>query len=138
RTPVSCECAELAVEASALAHGLGLDVRAELSAQPLDAAAHAVERGALAAAVCMQTPTPAELISALDICPVPERIVLSAVEGDASSRGVAADLGFVCVPDVAPALSALALLQVGATRAYKASARKLSPPDRLRLKSVLG
>lgn len=138
-TPVYCECAELAVEASAIAREVGLDVRTELSGQPLDAAAHAAQAGGLSVALCMQTPTPVELLAALDTCSAPDRIVLSALsDGEQSARGVAGDLGFLCVRDVAPAMAALALLQAGAVRAYRAGARKLSPPDRLRLAGALG
>jgi hypothetical protein len=136
---VFCETVELAVEASALASAIGLSVAVELSADPLDAAAHRVRAGAgLVLALCLQLPTLDAAVRALHVCSQPERVVLAAVtDPDGLSQGCLADLGFVCLRDIAPALSALALLAAEAPRAYRANARKLTPPDRARLQHAL-
>ena len=108
--PVFCESAELAVEAAAVAQGLGLAIETELSAHPLDAAARAARADEPAVALCAEVPDPATLVAALDACSAAELVILGAL-GDrhAHGRGLAADLGFVCVSDVGPALTALAL-----------------------------
>jgi len=137
--PVFCESTELVVEAAAIAQGLALQVEAQLSSDPLDAAARAARLGEPAVALCLTVPDPASLISALDACSATEHVVLAALgESGAQTRGLAADLGFVCVSDVAPALSAAALLQSLAPRPWKGSARKLSNVDKLRLEGALG
>src|SRR5262245_1109737 len=106
RSPVYCESAELAVEAAALASGLGLSIETELNAQTLDAAARAASRGQIAVALCTHFPEPSALVQALDTCSAAERVVIAAVgERDEHTRGLAADLGFACVRDVAPALA---------------------------------
>jgi hypothetical protein len=137
--PVFCETVELAVEAGALASALGLAVAPELSADPLDAAAHRVRAGAeLALALTLQLPGPEAAVRALHVCSQPERLVVAAVtDPDGLHQGVYADLGFVCLADVPPALSALALLAGQAPRAYRASPRKLAEPDRARLQRAL-
>ncbi|HEX6240139.1 MAG TPA: acetate--CoA ligase family protein [Polyangiales bacterium] len=134
-----CETVELAVEANAWASAIGLPVAAELSADPLDAAAHRVRTGApLALALTLQLPAPEAAVRALHVCSQPERLVVGAVvDPDGLHRGLFADLGFVCLLDVPPAVSALALLAGDAARAYRASGRKLSAPDRARLAPAL-
>jgi ATP-grasp domain len=137
--PVFCETVELAVEAGALAGALSLPVAVELSADPLDAAAHRVRAGAdLALALTLQLPGPEAAVRALHVCSQPERLVVAAVaDPDRLHQGLFADLGFICLADVPPALSALALLAAPAPRAYRASPRKLSAPDRARLQHAL-
>lgn len=137
--PVFCESAELAVEAAAVAQGLGISVETQLSAHPLDAAARAVRVGEPAIALCLEVPDPASLVAALDACSAAELVILGAI-GDrhAHGRGLAADLGFVCVSEVGPALSAMALLRSGSARPWKASARKVSALDKVRLEGALG
>jgi hypothetical protein len=136
--PVFCESAELAVEAAAIAQGLGLAIATELSAHPLDAAARAVQAGEPAVALCAEVPDPNTLVAALDACSAADLVVLAAI-GDRHThgRGLAADLGFVCVSEVGPALSAVALLRAGSPRPWKASARKVSTLDKLRLEGAL-
>jgi hypothetical protein len=140
KPPVFCETVELAVEATALASALGLSVTIELSADPLGAAAQRVAEGpGTACALSLSLPSADDAIGALHVCSEPQRVVVGAVSNaDGLLRGLLRDLGFVCVTDVAPALAALALLTGGAARAHRASPRKLSPPDRLRLGGALG
>jgi len=138
-TPVYCETAELAVEAASIAGSLGLAISVELTSDPLGSAARAAAQGGPAAALCIQIPDPARAIDALHACSERGRVVLAAVgRRDPQGFGLAADLGFVCVHDVAPALAALALLRAGAERAHRANARKLSSLDHVRLEPVLG
>jgi hypothetical protein len=138
RSPVFCETAELAAEALAAAAALGLPIETQLSAQPLDAAARAARPGEPALALCLTAPEPALLLSALDACSAPELVVLGVIGGERlHARGFAADLGFVWVPEIAPALSALALLRSGNPRPWRASARKLAALDKLRLEGAL-
>ena len=137
-TPVYCETAELAVEAASIADSIGLKVHVELASDPLGSAAQAAARGGFAAALCMQIPDPARAIDALHVCSEHGRIVLAAIAGrDPQGFGLAADLGFVCVHDVAPALAAIALLGAGGERAFRANARKLSIVDHARLDTAL-
>ncbi len=136
--PVFCESAELAVEASAIAQGLGLTIACELSAHPLDAAARAARPEQPAVALCSRIPEPSTLLAALDACSAADTLVLGAIaDRDAHGRGLASDLGFVCVPEVGSALSAVALLLSGSSRPWKASARKVSALDKLRLEGAL-
>src|SRR3954454_20099301 len=96
-SPVYCETAELAVEAVALANGLGIPIEADLTSEPLDAAARAASLGKIAAALCTPMPEPASLVAALDGCSAVERVVLGAItERDEHARGIASDLGFTC------------------------------------------
>ena len=148
--PVFCETTELVVEASAIARSIGLDIAAELTSDPLGAAAHSVARAAsaeknaepraLAAALCMHVPEPAHAIDAAHAAGAGNgRVVLGVLSRrDPQALGLAADLGFVCVRDVAPVLAALALLQSGAERSWRANGRKLSSADHLRLERALG
>jgi hypothetical protein len=137
--PVFCESAELAVEAAAVAQGLGLAIETHLSAHPLDAAARAASSNEPAVALCAEVPDPTALVAALDACSAAELVILGALgDRQGHGRGLAADLGFVCVPDVGPALTALALLTSGSPRPWKASARKVSALDKLRLEGALG
>jgi hypothetical protein len=137
-SPVYCETTELVLEASALATRLALAIRPELSADPLDAAAHAAQRTGLACALCLRPPEPAQLVHALDVCSPKGRLVLAALaEQQAPVRGLAADLGIVCVDDVEPALSAIALLAAGLPGGARAQAKKLASSDRARLERVL-
>lgn len=137
--PAFCETVELAVEANALAESLGLSITTELSSDPLDTAIHHVHtHDEPALALALAVPSAEKLLAALDAHPNARRVIVAGLsDGDGLARGLAADLGFVCVLDVAPALAALALLAAGASEAYRASARKLSPPDRLRLDGLL-
>jgi hypothetical protein len=136
-SPVYCETAELVVEVSAIARRLGLSIAPELSADPLDAAAHAAKTGAFACALCLRMPEANALVLALDVCSASGRLVLAALsEVSSPLRGLAGDLGMVCVDDVAPALAALALLRAGQPAA-RAHARRLSSSDRARLGEVL-
>ncbi|MFT3922559.1 MAG: acetate--CoA ligase family protein [Myxococcales bacterium] len=137
--PVFCETAELAVEAAAIAQGLALGVQTQLSSNPLDAAARAARPGEPAVALCLSVPEPAALVSALDACSATDLVVLAAIaDREAHARGLAADLGFACVTEVGPALAAAALLQSGVARPWKASVRKTSVVDKLRLEGALG
>jgi hypothetical protein len=137
-SPVFCENAELAVEASAVAQRLGVAIVTELSADPLNAAAHASARHRLACALCLRMPEPSALALALDACSGKGRLVLGALaEVGSPLRGLAADLGITCTDDVEPALSALALLASGLGGELKAHARKLSASDRARLEAAL-
>jgi hypothetical protein len=137
-SPVFCENAELMAEASAVAERLGLAIAAELSADPLNAAAHAAARSRLSCALCLRMPEPGALVLALDACSGKGRVVLGALAETASPmRGLAADLGIACTDDVEPALSALALLVAGLGGELKPHARKLSAGDRLRLEGAL-
>lgn len=138
-TSVYCETADLVIEATATARSIGLAIAAELTSDPLGAAAHAVSNGGLAAAFCVHIPEPARAIGALHAGAARGRVVLAAISGrDPQALGLASDLGFVCVRDVAPGMAALALLAHGAERAWRASARKLSGSDHLRLERFLG
>jgi hypothetical protein len=139
-SPVFCETVELAVEATALASAIGLSVSIELSADPLGAAVQRVaEQAGVACALSLALPSADSAVAALHVCSEPQRVVVGGVsEPDGLLRGLLRDLGFVCVTDLPPALAALALLTSGATRAHRASPRKLSPPDRLRLGGALG
>jgi hypothetical protein len=137
--PVFCETVELAVEATALASAIGLAVSVELSADPLDAAIHhfAAQKQAICA-LSLNLPPPDRAIAALHACSEPWRVVVAGlVDPDGLQRGLLADLGFVCVLDVAPAMAVLALLAAGAGRAFRANPRKLSAPDRLRIAKSL-
>jgi len=137
--PVFCETEELAVEATALANAIGLSVSVELSADPLDAAIHhpAAKTGAICA-LSLALPSAEKAVHALHVCSDASRIVVAGLsDPDGLLLGLIADLGFVCVRDVAPAMAALALLAEGAQRAFRANARKLSAPDRLRLNRSL-
>lgn len=137
-SPVFCENAELAVEASAIARRLGIAIAPELSADPLDRAAHAAAQGAVACAVCMRMPDPNALALALDVCSGKGSIVLAALADPSSIvRGLAGDLGIVCLDDVEPALAAVALLTAGSHGDARPHARKLSAPDRVRMQEVL-
>jgi hypothetical protein len=137
--PVFCETVELAVEATALASAIGLSVSVELSADPLDAAIHhpAAKTGVICA-LSLALPPAEKAVHALHACSDPGRVVVAGLsDPDGLARGLIADLGFVCVCDVGPAMAALALLADGASRAFRANARKLSPPDRLRVSRAL-
>lgn len=137
-TPVYCETAELAVEATSIAGSLGLAISVELAPDPLESAAFAAAEHGLAGALSVQIPDPMRAITALHVCSERGRVVLGVVaQRDLQSLGLARDLGIVCVQDVAPALSALALLKAGAERAYRASPRKLSGADHVRLAAAL-
>lgn len=121
-----------------MAEYLGLSVDPQLSVHPLEAAARAIRPGSPAAALCLEIPDPTALLSALDVCSA--RTLLSvAILSDnlQQTRDLCADLGFACVSEVAPALTALALMQTQVARPWRANARKLSSLDRLRLASVL-
>ena len=147
--PVFCETSDIVVEASTLAREIGLKITAELTSDPLDAAAQAVLSApagsagsrSLAAAICVHIPDPAAAIDAFHLAGLPHgarRVVLGAISRrDPHSFGLASDLGFVCVRDVAPVLGALALLQSGAERPFRANARKLSQLDFVRLQRAL-
>jgi hypothetical protein len=137
---VFCETVELAVEASALASAIGLPLTTELSADPLDAAAHRQrELQSSVGALLLMLPTPERVVSALHVCSDPRQLVVSGIgDPDGMTRGLLSDLGFVCVRDVPPLLAALSLLSVeGGTRAFRASPRKLGALDKLRLSSAL-
>ena len=137
-SPVYCETTELVVEASAIAERLGLTIAPELSADPLDRAAHAAATGAVACAICLRVPEAAQLVLALDVCSAKGRLVLACLAEQSSLvRGFAADLGIACVDDVEPALSALALLEAGADGSSRAQGKKLAASDRARLERVL-
>lgn len=138
-TPVYCETADLVAEATKIADTIGLPIIAELTPDPLSRAAASAQRGALAAAICVFIPESAHAIDALSEVSEPGRIVLGAISNrDPQAFGLAADLGLVCVRDVAPVLSALTLLTHGAERAFRASSRKLSTIDHLRLERFRG
>jgi ATP-grasp domain len=138
-TPVFCETGDLVAEAGALAARIGLEISVELTSDPLDAAARAAREHGLAAALCVQVPDPARAIDALHVCSERGRVVLSTLSvRDSQAFGLASDLGFVCVRDVAPALAAVALLTKGGARAFRASAKKLSSADHARLERALG
>jgi len=133
-TPVYCENADLLAEATKIADSIGLTIVAELTSDPLSAAAQRAAEGGLAAAICVHIPEPAHAISALAEVREPGRVVLGAISSrDGQAFGLASDLGIVCVRDVAPVLSALMLLSHSAERAFRASSRKLSTVDHLRL-----
>jgi hypothetical protein len=144
---VLCETVELAVEVAALANAIGLAITTELSTDPLDAAVHrqreagAVRRapGALLGVLMLEFPSAERAVSALHVCSDSRRVVIAAVsDPEGTTRGLLADLGFVAVMDVAPLLAALALLQAeGGERAFRASTRKLSALDKLRLTHTL-
>lgn len=137
--PVFCETVELAVEATALASAIGLAVSVELSADPLDAAIHhpAAKTGVICA-LSLALPSSERAVAALHACSEPGRVVVAGLsDPDGLQGGFIGDLGFVCVGDVGPALAALALLADGAHRAFRANARKLSAPDRLRVSPAL-
>lgn len=137
--PVFCETVELAVEATALASAIGLSVSVELSADPLGAAIHhPAARSGVICALALSLPSAEQAVAALHVCSEPGRVVVAGLsDPDGLQRGLIADLGFTCVRDIGPAMAALALLAEGASRAFRANARKLSAPDRLRLSSVL-
>ncbi|MDB4988956.1 MAG: Archaeal succinyl-CoA ligase [ADP-forming] beta chain, partial [Myxococcaceae bacterium] len=138
-TPVYCETADLVVEASSIARSIGLPIDAELTSDPLNAAAVAAARGGLAAAICVHIPEPARAIDARVVLGDKGRLVLAAVSRrDPHSFGLASDLGIVCVRDVAPVLAALALLTSGTERSWRANGRKLSSIDHVRLERALG
>ncbi|MET0343501.1 MAG: acetate--CoA ligase family protein [Polyangiales bacterium] len=138
-TPVYCETVELAHEASSVARALGLAVDAEHAPDPLVRAARAAAEGVLAAAICIELPAPEALIDALHTCSERGRVVLGAIaQRDRQGFGLAADLGFVCVRDVAPVLSAIAIVETGIDRPWRANARKLSSSDQVRLARALG
>lgn len=138
-TPVYCETVELATEATNGARKLGLAITAELSSDPLQRAAAAVAEGGIAAAICMEQPDADRAILALHTCSERGRLVLVVIApSDPQGLGLAADLGFVCVRDVAPALAALTLLVHKAERPWRASGRKLSSADQARVAHALG
>ncbi|MEY4509049.1 MAG: hypothetical protein RLZZ450_1171 [Pseudomonadota bacterium] len=138
-TPVYCETADLVAEASKIADTIGLPILAELTPDPLGRAAESAQKGGLAAAICVHIPESAHAIDALSEVADPGRIVLGAISNrDPQAYGLAADLGLVCVRDVAPVLSALTLLTHGAERAFRASSCKLSTVDHLRLERFRG
>jgi hypothetical protein len=143
---VFCETVELAVEVAALASAIGLPVRTELSADPLDAAAHRqrqvspTDRAEAAFGVlALELPSAERAVSALHVCSEPHRLIIAAIaDGDGTTRGLLSDLGFVAVRDVAPLIAALALLQSqSGERAFRASTRKLNTLDKLRLAQSL-
>jgi hypothetical protein len=137
-TPVFCETGDLLAEAAAHAACIGLPIQAELTSDPLDAAARAARDRGRAAAICVQVPEPARAIDALHVCSERGRIVLSSLSArDGQAFGLASDLGLICVRDVAPAMTALALLAHGGARAFRANAKKLSPADQVRLERTL-
>jgi len=138
-TPVYCETAELVAEATSIARSIGLEITVELSSDPLSSAARAARAHGLAAAICIHIPEPARAIGARHECGELGRVVLGAIsDRDPQALGLAADLGFVVVRDVAPVFSALAFLTHGAERAFRASGRKLSAVDHVRLERFLG
>ncbi|MDB4974728.1 MAG: Archaeal succinyl-CoA ligase [ADP-forming] beta chain [Myxococcaceae bacterium] len=142
-TPVYCETADLVAEASSMARGIGLPIAAELTSDPLGAAARSAAAGGLAAAICLHIPEPARAIDARHILgshgAERGRVVLAAVSHrDPHSFGLASDLGFICVRDVAPVLAALALLGSKTERSWRANGRKLSSIDHARLERALG
>ncbi len=144
---VFCETVELAVEVAALASAIGLAVATELSADPLDAAAHRQRQvdatgqaaGSAFGVLALELPSAERAVSALHVCSEPRRLVVAAIgDGDGTMRGLLSDLGFVAVRDVAPLIAALALLQShSGERAFRASTRKLSSLDKLRLAQSL-
>jgi hypothetical protein len=137
-SPVYCETTELVVEASTIADRLGLPIAPELSADPLNRAAHAAANGAIACAICLRPPEPSELVLALDVCSAKGRIVLAALaDADSLVRGFSVDLGIPCVDDVEPAFAALALLLAGVEGSARAQGKKLAAGDRARLERVL-
>ncbi len=137
-TPVFCETGELVAEATAHAARIGLPIQAELTSDPLDAAARAAREHGLAGAFCVQVPEAARAIDALHVCSDRGRIVLSTLSTrDGHAFGLASDLGVVCVRDMAPAMAALALLAHGGARAFRANAKKLSSADQVRLERAL-
>jgi hypothetical protein len=138
-SPVFCETAELAVEAAAAAQGLGLAIETQLSTHPLDVAARTARAGEPALALCLEPPEPAAMVAALDACSAADFVILCAIgQRGSHARGLAADLGFACVAEVDSALTAAALLRSGSARPWRASARRLSSVDKLRLEGVLG
>lgn len=138
-TPVYCETLELATEATSVAGKLGLAIHAELTSDPLGSAAAFAARAGLAAALCIDAPDADEAILALHTCSERGRVVLGVIAaGDPQALGLAADLGFVCVHDVAPALAAVALLAADAERPWRANAKKLSSADQIRVARALG
>ena len=138
-TPLYCETLELAEEARSVARELGIAIAAEHVPDPLVRAAQAAAAGALAAAICVEVPTAELVISALHTCSQRGRVVLGAVSPrEPQALGLAADLGFVCVRDVAPVLSAIALANTGEERPWRANTRKLSSVDQVRLARALG
>jgi len=137
--PVYCETAELAVEATSIADSIGLAIAAQVVADPLHSAASAAAERGLSGAICMHVPEPVRAIEAVHTCGERARIVLGVVsDREPQAFGCASDLGIVCVRDVAPALSALALLSAGAERPWRANTRKLSSADQVRLERLLG
>lgn len=137
--PVYCETAELAIEAKAVADAIGLAIHAQVAADALRSAALGVKEGGLSAAICIRMPEPARTVDALHVCSEHGRIVVGAVSSrESEDFGFAADLGIVCVRDVAPVLAALCLLQHGAQRPWRANTRRLSSADQARLVRYLG
>jgi hypothetical protein len=144
---VFCETVELAVEVAALASAIGLPVTTELSADPLDAAAHRQRQvdptghapSATFGVLALELPSAERAVSALHVCSEPHRLIIAAIgDADGTTRGLLSDLGFVAVRDVAPLIAALALLQShSGERAFRANTRKLSTLDKLRLAQSL-
>ena len=133
--PVYCETAELAVEASTLAQGLGLAIAPGVSSDALDAAAHATHSQAVVVCLLLSPPEPAKLVAAADIAGEhAAALVLGLVsEGDGLVRGLSLDLGIACVLEVDGALTCAALLPHAQAKPWRAQSRKLSSADRLRL-----
>jgi hypothetical protein len=138
-TSVFCETAELAAEAASFAQAIGLTVTPHVASDPLTSAARTAASEGLSAALCLQVPEAARAISARLECTDKGRLVLGVVSNrDPQALGLAADLGFVCVGDVAPAIAAIALLGAGGDRAYRANVRKLASVDQARVERALG
>jgi hypothetical protein len=134
---VLCDDAELAVECARAAAPLPISIEPRLVDDALERARTSVERGANIAVALSRTPTPAALTRLAHKCrsdqvTVPLALVAPRAASERALR-IAADLGLVALPEVRPLVSALALLSIGASHPWTASARALSAIDRARL-----
>lgn len=133
---ILCDDAELAVECARAAAALALRLAPEIAEDAVDQARALVAGGRVALALAR----PPSLAALTQLAarsreagtPVPVA-VLAPPDAQRRTLTVAADLGLVAVREVRPLLSAMALLEAPSSQPWLASARGLTPLDRLRL-----
>ncbi len=132
---IFCDDAELAVECARAAAPLGVPVEPEIADDALERARAAVQAGARVAVALSAAPSPAALTrlaarSRAEALPI---AIVAAPAPRTKALLVARDLGLVAVSEVSPLLACVALLRAGASHPWTASARGLTPLDRIRL-----
>jgi hypothetical protein len=138
---ILCESPDLAVQCLTASRQLQLSIESEVDADPsrrVIGARELSEPLAIALLTAPELGTLVELAAASRSRAQPLVLALP-VPSDrrALAIDVASELGMFAVAEIRPLLALLALLDSGASEAFAASIRGLSPTDRARLKPVL-